>query len=86
MDAAAAHFMRARQLRPDYAEALMNLGVTQMRLNQPKAAVGSYLRVAELDPDNVRVHMYLSDAYAQLGDNLSSNTHRDRALELKEVD
>ena len=84
MDAAAAHFAHASQLRPDYAEALMNLGVTRMRLNQPAAAIDSYLQVAELDPDNVRIHMYLSDAYAQLGDGSRSEAHRARARELKE--
>ena len=60
----------------------MNLGVARMRLGQLEQAVAAYLKVSALDPDNARVHMYLSDAYARAGDSLQSTAHRERAHKL----
>jgi tetratricopeptide (TPR) repeat protein len=53
-----------------------------MRLQQSAEAVDAYLKVSAIDPNNARVHMYLSDAYWQMGDSLQSVAHRDRAHRL----
>ena len=84
MAQAANRFARAGALRPDYAEAFMNLGVARMRLQQSAEAVDAYLKVSAIDPNNARVHMYLSDTYRQMGDSLQSAAHRDRAHRLSQ--
>ena len=53
MDAAVTSYERAIELRPDYAEALNNLGNALAELNQLDASLARYDRALKIKPDYV---------------------------------
>ncbi len=61
--------MEAAATEPEQVEQLHRLGVLYVeRLDRPSEAVGVWVRLLELDPDNSRVRRMLKDAYLQLND------------------
>lgn len=83
LDEARKHFGQAVQLRPQYRDALLNLGVMSMKTGHTQEAADAYARLVEVDPDNARAHLYLSDAYRQLGLIVESQAHRRTAERLR---
>ena len=49
---------------------------------QARETARAYARAVELDPANERAHLYLSDAYQQLGHLQKSRAHRAKARQL----
>jgi tetratricopeptide (TPR) repeat protein len=56
---------KAIALKPDYAEALFNLGVAHQRLNQPEMAIESYEKALNIQHAYPRVHHNLGIIYFQ---------------------
>ena len=56
-------FTRAVQLRPDYAEARMALGIAQLAGGNYQQALQNFQAAARLAPTLVAVHLNLGDAY-----------------------
>lgn len=56
-------FTRAVQLRPDYAEARMSLGIAQLAGGNYQQALQNFQAAARLAPTLVAVHLNLGDAY-----------------------
>ena len=73
MDDAVKSYQKAVAVKPDYAEAHNNLGVTLKNLDQLEAAVESYEKALALKPD-------YADAYANRGNVLKDLKRLDEAL------
>ena len=58
-------FEKAITLKPDYAEALFNLGVAHQRLNQPEMAIESYEKTLNIQHAYPTVHHNLGIIYFQ---------------------
>lgn len=56
-------FQRAVQLRPDYSEARMALGISQLAGGNYQEALTNFQAAARLSPTLVAVHLNLADAY-----------------------
>lgn len=56
LDAAISYYEKAISIKPDYAEALYNLGFTLQRLGQLDAAVRNYKKVIAIKPDYAEAH------------------------------
>jgi len=56
LNASIISFERAIALKPDYAEALFNLGVAHQKLNQPEMAIESYEKALGIQHAYPRVH------------------------------
>ena len=77
-------YERALQLKPDYAEAHMNLGNALQALNRASESVERYEHALRLKPDFADAHMNLGAALQMLGRSEDAVRHYERALELKE--
>ena len=75
------HLMKAVAARPDDADAYNLLGYTHRKLQNFPAAFASYERALEIDPDHVRTHQYIGEAYLET-DNLEMAEQHLRALDL----
>ena len=87
--AARASLLRAATLDSSLREAAYGLGLAAARTGDLAGAVAqfdeaarAYARAVELDPTNERAHLYLSDAYQQLGHRQKSRAHRVKARQL----
>ena len=56
LDTAISYYEKAISIKPDYAEALYNLGFTLQKLGQLDAAVRSYKKVVAIKPDYAETH------------------------------
>ena len=59
--------MRAIAIKPDYAEAYNNLGVTYNKLGQLEQAVQAYEEALKIDPDYADAHNNLGILFKELG-------------------
>ena len=71
LNASIISFERAIALKPDYAEALFNLGVAHQKLNQPEMAIESYEKALGIQHAYPRVHHNLGIIF-YLKDQLNS--------------
>lgn len=76
-------FQRAVQLRPDYTEARMALGVAQLSGGNYREAVTNFEAAANLAPTLVAVHLNLADAYRASKQWTKAKTTFDKALEME---
>ena len=51
VDAAIAHYQKALEIKPDYAEAHNNLGAIMARRGQIDAAIAHFQKALEIKPD-----------------------------------
>ena len=65
LNASIISFEKAIALKPDYAEALFNLGVAHQRLNQPEMAIESYEKTLNIQHAYPTVHHNLGIIYFQ---------------------
>jgi predicted O-linked N-acetylglucosamine transferase (SPINDLY family) len=72
-DEAVAHYLKAIDLRPDFAEAYNNLGNALKTLERFDEAIGCYRQVVALQPDRI-------DTHSQLGSLLRRQGRYDDAL------
>src|SRR5712692_7111549 len=61
------HYLRARELRPDFVDAEIALGKVLTTLDQPGAAIPHLRQAVRLDPQNEVAHYRLAQAYRKLG-------------------
>jgi tetratricopeptide (TPR) repeat protein len=64
---ASAHYRSAVELAPNWPKPWFNLGMAELGVD-PAAAIKSFLRVIQLDPNNTQAYMWLGDAYSAIGD------------------
>ena len=74
---------RAIELKPDFAEAHGNRGVTNFELKEYKAALEDYDRAISLKPDFAEAHNNRGNANRALGRNAEAVEDYDRAISLK---
>jgi tetratricopeptide (TPR) repeat protein len=67
IDAAAKMFKNATEIKPDYAEAHFNLGVTMKILDDVSSAISSYKKAIEINPNYPDAHNNLGSCYKQIG-------------------
>lgn len=76
-------FQRAVQLRPDYAEARMALGVAELSGGNYTQAVSNFEAAANLAPTLVAVHLNLADAYRASKQWSKAKTTFEKALQME---
>jgi Flp pilus assembly protein TadD len=64
-DEAAAHFMNALQIKPDFFDGLLNMGVTRAQQGQTAEAVEYYQRAIAVEPNSAKAHAELGVALAK---------------------
>ncbi|MEM6638997.1 MAG: sulfotransferase [Pseudomonadota bacterium] len=79
LDAASACFERARNARPDWADAHAAHAHAVRGLGRADAALASYERALELDPDHQRALIGAAEVYAQRGEWASALARAERA-------
>lgn len=62
------HLNRAVELAPDFADALVALGVAQLRQQNLETAIETLQRAIAIEPDNPWAHRNLGIAYLKLGE------------------
>ena len=80
---AAAHFIRALELRPGYAEAHDNLGLVQAQMGQLTSAISHYEQALGLMPQYAEAEANLGMALANSGRVPEALFHLQRAVQLK---
>ncbi len=76
-------FTRAVQLRPDYAEARMALGIAQLAGGNYQQALQNFQAAARLAPTLVAVHLNLGDAYRATKQWKQAKASFDKALRME---
>jgi tetratricopeptide (TPR) repeat protein len=84
IDEAIAHFQKALEIKPSYANAHQNLGVALDKRGQLDAAIVHYRKALELKPDYPGItHNNLGSALARQGQLDAAIAHFQKALELR---
>jgi len=83
LEEAAASFLRALELQPEFAEAHNNLGDLELELARFDAAAASCRRAIEIRPDYAEAHLNLGKALLRLGDAGRSVESCRRAIEIR---
>ena len=78
-------YQKAIALNPRNAEAFRELGLAQMKLNQPGAAVASLQQSARLDPENPETQKDLGDVYTAMGNSAGAQVAFRKSEELKKA-
>jgi len=86
MEAAAASFHRALQIKPGYAEARNNLGEVLLRMGKVDAAITNFQEALLIRPDFAEAHDNLGNALLQIGKVDAAMAHCRRALQIKPDD
>jgi predicted TPR repeat methyltransferase len=79
---AARHFEAALELAPGRPSVMLNLGITRMRLGQPRQAMNLLEQVTALEPEDPAAWFHRAGAHAQLGQLEASVAAWDRLLAL----
>ena len=80
---AEASFRRALEIKPDYAEAHSNLGVTLREQGRLTEAEASYRRALEIKPDYAEAHSNLGNILLEQGRPTEAEASYRRALKIK---
>ena len=83
VDEAIAHYRKALEIKPDYAEAHNNLGIALAGRGQVDEAIAHYRKALEIKPDDVEAHYNLGIALAGRGQVDEAIAHFRKALEIK---
>jgi Flp pilus assembly protein TadD len=75
------HSAEAVRIKPDYVDALNNLGATLYRVGRTDKAVGYYQRALEISPRDAKVHANLGIVLADKGEFAEAIPHYRIALE-----
>ena len=82
VDEAIAHYRKALEIKPDYAEAHNNLGTALAARGQVNEAIAHFQKALEIKPDFAEVHYNLGVALHQQGHTAEAMVHYHKALEL----
>ncbi len=83
IDEAMAHYQKALEIKPDYAEAHNNLGVALAGRGRIDEAIAHYRKALEIKPDYAEAHNNLGVALAGRGRIDEAMAHYQKALEIK---
>jgi Tfp pilus assembly protein PilF len=81
--AAIAHYAQALRLKPDYVEALNNLGNALLDLGQRPEAVAHFEQALRVAPNSARLHYNLAGALLQQGKQKDAIEHLEQAVRIK---
>ena len=73
-DAAIENYQKAIQIKPDYTDAYMNLGITLKNSGQLSSAVSTYKKILDIKPDD-------AETYYNIGNTFQVNNDLDAAVE-----
>lgn len=86
---AAGRYLPTRELfqmiveqHPGHISALCKLGVVNLKLQDPAAAIDTFQRAVELDPDNPYAYQMLGYSFMILGDTAAAERNAKRAVDL----
>jgi tetratricopeptide (TPR) repeat protein/2-polyprenyl-3-methyl-5-hydroxy-6-metoxy-1,4-benzoquinol methylase len=82
-DAAIKSYKKALAIKPDFAEAYSNLGVTLQELGQLEEAVKHYEQALSIKPDYAEAHSNLGNALQELGQLEEAVKRYEQALAIK---
>jgi tetratricopeptide (TPR) repeat protein len=82
VDEAIAHFQKAMQINPDYADAHYNLGVARFRTGRVDDAIAQYQKALQINPDFAQAHNNLGNALFQKGRVNDAIAHYQQALQI----
>ena len=83
VDEAIAHYQRALQIKPDYAEACYNLGNALLRMGSVDEAITHYQKALQIKPDYAEAHNNLGKVLIQKGSVDEAIAHYQKALQIK---
>jgi tetratricopeptide (TPR) repeat protein len=83
VDLAIAHYRKALEIKPDYAEAHYNLGNALAGRGQVDLAIAHYRKALEIKPDYAEAHYNLGNALAGRGQVDLAIAHYQKALDVK---
>ena len=83
VDDAIAHYQKALQIAPGYAEALNNLGNALLQKGSVDDAITHFQKALQIGPDNAEAHYNLGNALLQKGKMDEAIVHYQRALQIK---
>jgi tetratricopeptide (TPR) repeat protein len=83
VDEAIAHFQRALQIKPDFADAHIYLGNALLQKESVDEAITHYQRALQIKPDFADAHYNLGGALLQKGSVDEAIAHFQRALQIK---
>ena len=83
MDEAIAHYQKALQIKPDYAEARNNLGNALLQKGKVDEAIAQYQKALQIKPDFAEAHNNLGNALLQKGRVDEAIAHYQKALQIK---
>ncbi|MCE9520499.1 MAG: tetratricopeptide repeat protein, partial [Verrucomicrobia bacterium] len=83
VEEAIAHYQKALELKPDYADAHKNLSVTYLQYGQVDEAIFHARKVLEIKPDYAAAHYDLGNALMQKNQVDEAIDHYEQALEIK---
>ncbi len=83
VDEAIAHYRKALEIKPDYAEAHNNLGLALAGRGQVDEAIAHFRKALEIEPDYVPAHYNLGKLLAGHGEMDEAIVHFRKALEIQ---
>ena len=83
VDEAIAHYQKALQIKPDYAEAHNNLGNALLQKGNVDEAITHYQKALQINPDYAEAHNNLGIALLQKGNVDEAIAHFQKALQIK---
>ena len=83
VDEAIAHFQKALQIKPDYAEAHNNLGNALLQKGSVNEAMVHYQKALQIQPDYADAHYNLGNALLQRGAVDEAIVHFQKALQIQ---
>jgi tetratricopeptide (TPR) repeat protein len=69
------HYQKMLAIFPRDSDALVNYGLLAARLGHPEEAIDSWQKAVEVNPQDVRAHLYLAGAYDGRGEAASAARH-----------
>src|SRR4029077_20113656 len=82
VDEAIAHYERAVELRPDYADRHYNLGSALLQEGRIDEAIAHWQRTLSIQPNDAEAHTTLGDALLRKGEIGQAIAHYETALEI----
>src|SRR5208282_3900669 len=86
VDEAIVHYQKALQIKPDFAEAHINLGNALHQKGNVDEAITHYQKALQIEPDNPEAHNNLGNALFQKGSVDEAIVHYQRALQIEPDD
>jgi len=86
VEEAIAHYQKALQIKPDFAEAHYNFGHALLKKGNVDEAIAHYQKALTINPDNAEAHNNFGNALLQKGNVDEAIAHFKKALQIKPDD